>query len=82
MKLQPCPCETVTRCPATVRAPVRAGPVVAATAITTPPDPFPDAPACTVIHDASLEAFHVHPRAVVTLIFAVPPPAATEWFCG
>jgi len=39
--VHPCPCATVTVCPATVIVPDRAGPVSAATLTFTVPDPLP-----------------------------------------
>jgi hypothetical protein len=57
-KVQPCDCTTVTVCPATVTVPVRGGPFVGAIANVTLPDPWPAAPAVTVIHGTPLDAVH------------------------
>ena len=50
-------CVTVTVCPATVIAPVRAA-VAGATVMLTEPMPDPAAPAVIVIHVTALEAVH------------------------
>ena len=44
--------------------------------------PEPEAPDCTVTHDAALDTDHVHADAVLTSKAAVPPDASTERLGG
>ena len=74
---QPVLCETVIVWPATVRAPVLAGPVFAATVKAVEPVPVPLAPDVTVIHVTVLIAVHAHPAALVTFSTGPLPPAAS-----
>ena len=46
------------------------------------PLPLPLAPAVTVIQDALLVAFQVHPLPAVTVVLPVPPPDPTVWEVG
>jgi hypothetical protein len=71
-------CSTVTRWPATVTLPVRAGPVVASTVKLTVPVPVPDAPAVTAIHESFALAVHVQPAGAVTATEAGPPALPIE----
>jgi hypothetical protein len=64
--------------PAMVSVPLRAGPVVGATANWTAPFPFPLPPPVIVIHGALLVAVQSHAATVVTATMPEPPAAATE----
>jgi hypothetical protein len=68
--------------PAMVSVPLRAGPVVGATANWIVPFPFRLPPLVIVIHDALLVAVHSHPGAVVTATVPEPPLLATEYDSG
>jgi len=72
---QPLFCVTVKVCPATVIAPMRCGPVLAATVNWTVPLPLPLAPLEMVIQAALLVAVHAQIAAAVTLTEADPPLA-------
>ena len=63
-----------------LRAPVRAGPVLAATVNATVPLPVPLAPLVIVIHVAvdEDEDVHAHPATLVTVTGVAAPPAAGE----
>jgi hypothetical protein len=74
---QPLPWVTVTVWPATVSVPDRFGPVAAATANVTVPDPLPLAPEVIVIHGCALEAVHAQPAPPLTFTVRVPPEAST-----
>ena len=56
--------------------------VFAATLNPALPDPEPDAPLVTVIHDALLLAFHAQPAPAVTALVPVPPAAVNVWLVG
>lgn len=62
--------------PATVRVPLRAAPVLAATVKLTVPFPLPLAPDVIVNHGTLLDAVHEHPAAVVTATGVPAPPDA------
>jgi hypothetical protein len=79
---QPGACVIVTRWPATVAVPLRAGPLVAATDIDTAPLPFPDAPLRMVTHGTSDAAVQAHPLLDPTATDTGPPAAPTEWASG
>ena len=66
---------TVNVCPATVRVPLRAAPVLAATLNSTAPGPLPLAPDVMLSHDALLLAVQLHPLLVET-VTGLPGPAA------
>ena len=67
-------CEIVNVCPATVKVPVRAAPVLGATLNDTVPLPAPLAPPTSVIQSAFAVADHAQVAAdAVTLIEPVPP---------
>jgi len=73
------PCVIVTVWPAIVSVPVRAGPLLAATAIVMLPFPVPLAPEAIEIHETLLCAVHAHPADAVTdTEDPVDPVAATE----
>lgn len=74
--VQPWPCVIVTICPATVTVPVRVGPLVGSTVMTTDPLPVPLA-AESVIQLALLLAVHGQPAAAVIGSVCVPPEAPT-----
>ena len=77
------PCDTVNVRLATVKVPVLAEPVFAATLNVTVPLPVPLAPELIVIHDAPLVAVHGHPPAAETVMgVPAPPAAATVWLVG
>ena len=73
------PCDTVNVRPATVRIPVLAAPVFAATVNVTVPLLVPLAPELIVIHAAPLVAVHWHPPAAETVIGVPAPPAAATF---
>jgi hypothetical protein len=76
-------CVTANVVPAIVSDPLRlVVAVFAATLNPTLPDPDPDAPLVTVIHDALLLALHAQPVAAVTLLLPVPPAAVKDWLEG
>jgi hypothetical protein len=77
-KVQPELWLTVNVRPATVSVPLRAGPVVAATANWTVPFPFRLPAFVIVIHDALLVAVHSHPATVVTATVPEPPVWRTD----
>jgi hypothetical protein len=79
---QPFACEIVTVCPATTSAPERGGPVSAAAAKVTVPEPVPLDPAVIVSQGCVLDALHSHPAVVVTLTARVAPLASTLWESG
>jgi hypothetical protein len=69
-------CVTLNVCPAIVRLPLRLlVTVLGATVKFAVPDPSPDAPLVTVIHEALLVALQAQPPLDVTLLLP-PPPAA------
>ena len=73
----PAACVTVNTCPAIVRVPLRAAPVLAATLKTTAPGPTLLPPAVIVIHDVAVVAVHAQPMPAVTVtVLAVAPVAA------
>src|SRR5688572_26187538 len=78
LKLQPELWLTTNGRPATVRVPLRAGPVVGATANWTVPFPFRRPPLAIVMNDALLVAVQSHAAAVVTATVPAPPVCATE----
>lgn len=78
LKLQPELWPTTNVRPPMDSVPLRAGPVVGATANWTVPFPFPLPPLVIVIHDALLVAVHSHPAPVVTATVPAPPVCATE----
>jgi hypothetical protein len=67
---------TVKGCPAMLRLPLRAPPLLAATLNVTVPGPLPPAADVNDIHDAWLDAVHPHPGDVEMLIVVPAPPAA------
>jgi hypothetical protein len=69
-------CETVIVVPPTVRVPVRAAPVLAATLNWTLPFPLPVAPWVIEMKLALLTAVQAQPDEVVTAMLADPPSAA------
>jgi hypothetical protein len=71
-------CVNVIVDPATVRVPVRAAPVFAATVNCTVPFPVPEAPWAIVMKVEPLVAVQAHPDAAVTGILPVAPAAAIE----
>jgi hypothetical protein len=73
---------TVNTCPAIVRVPDRAGPVVGATLNATVPLPLPLAPDESAIHDTLLFAVHEHPAAAVTATVSLPPEAGNDAVVG
>src|SRR5262245_53321528 len=76
-------CVTTTFCPATTMVVVRCAEVVLPVAvITTVPLPLPLPPLVMLNHVAVSVAVHVQPFAAVTVMFAVPPAAATVTFSG
>jgi hypothetical protein len=77
-KVQPELWLTVNVRPAMVNVPLRAGPVVAATANWTVPFPFRLPALVIVIHEALLVAVHSHPATVVTATVPEPPVFATD----
>jgi hypothetical protein len=80
--VQPADWLKVTVRPATVRLPVRSGPVLAVTEYVTVPLPEPLAPAVMLAHDAPLVAVHGQPAVVVTLTEAVVAPAPYDALVG
>jgi len=72
-------CVTVNVCVAIVIVPVRAAPVLAATAKPTAPFPEPLAPLVIVSHDALLVAVHAHPLGAVTAIPVPAPPGSATF---
>jgi hypothetical protein len=74
---------TVNVLPATVRVPLRAGPVFGATSNLTEPSPRSLAPAVMVIHEALLLAVQSHWLLVETLTrLSLTPDAGTERLVG
>jgi hypothetical protein len=63
--------------PATVRVPVRAGPLLAPTVKFTGPLPVPE-PVLIVIHGSLLATFHPQPEPAVTVVVPVPPAAPID----
>jgi hypothetical protein len=82
VNVQPWPWLTVNVRPATVRVPVRAGPVVDAARNATLPLPVPFAPLVIVSHDALLDAVHAQPGPVVTPTVPLPPSDGTDCELG
>ena len=75
VKVHPDACVTVNVWPATVKVPVRNGPVLAAMEKFVVPGPFPDAPLVIVRNDgALLVAVHVQPAVVETAVLPVVAP--------
>ena len=69
--------------PAIVSVPVRAvEEVFAATLNPALPEPNPDAPLVTVIHDALLPALHAQPAPAVTALAPAPPADVNDWLFG
>lgn len=75
-------CVTVNVWPATVRVPVLAAPVLAATLKLTMPLPDPVRLPSTVIQVAFDAALQVQPAAVVTFVDPLPPVESTLWLLG
>ena len=72
-------CVTLNVVPAIVSVPLR--PLVtvfAATVKFAAPDPSPDAPPVTAIHEALLVALQAQPALDVTLLLPAPPAAAND----
>ena len=69
-------CVTVNVCPAMVRVPERAPPVLAATLNATEPFPLPLAPEVTVTHPGLLPAVQAQPLPADTATVPDPPDAA------
>ena len=66
--------------PAIVSVPLRAVvDVFAATLKLALPEPNPNPPFVTVIHDALLVALHAQPKPAVTDVPPVPPAALNDW---
>jgi hypothetical protein len=65
-----------------VIVPNREGPLVAAAAKVTVPDPLPLAPDAIAIHVALLAAVQGQPAPLVTAIAPVPPVAGIACACG
>jgi len=76
--VQPPACVTVNVCPAIVSVPVRCGPELDPMLKVVVPFPLPDAPVCTVMNAALLDALHVQPAPAVTLLLPDPLPAPTD----
>jgi hypothetical protein len=67
-------CVMVIRCSLTTTTPLRERACALTPALTVTSDsPWPDE-GVTWIHETSLERFHEHSRAAVTITFALPPP--------
>jgi hypothetical protein len=74
---------TVNVCPAIVRLPLRAPPLLAATLNVAVPGPLPLAGEVNVTQDAWLVAVHAHPADVeIVIVVPPPPPAPMDWLFG
>ena len=82
LNVQPLSCMTVTVRAATVTAPLRAGPVLAATERSNVPLPLPPADPVTPIHPALLTAVHAQDAAAATSTRAPPPVAGAGTASG
>src|SRR5262245_42653141 len=78
----PADCVTGKTMPATVIAPLRAGPRLAATLYRTTPMPLPVAPDVTVSHGALDTAVHPQPVFTVTSVAPAPPSLPIEALPG
>jgi hypothetical protein len=74
--VQPVPWLTVNVWPAAVMAPLRAGPLFAATVNRTVPSPVTFAGEVIVIQDTALAALHAQPAAVCTVKEPCPPASS------
>ena len=81
-KVHPGVCEIVTVWPATTARPDRVGPVVAAAARVTVPEPVPLDRPWIVIHGSLDDALHSQSWFAEMLTTTVPPPAPTEVVVG
>lgn len=82
MHVPPLGWVTLTACPAMLRVPVRAGPVLAAAVKPTVPFPLPLAPLVIVIQPDPLSAVQAQLDVVATENVELPPATGTERVVG